>query len=168
MSKVREGYNNPHEKSKMRRNLRRKETVHKKNDRITKAKNGTYGFPKGYYIIDEKLIPEYELVDVPETTSPVYEYSYERIMHTEYIDGEAYEYPIIIPIRKYIGDKVIPAHKKRHLIANHFVDIPERPIRINVTKKFYKKYGNRKVRRSNDIYKYGDYKKVYDVAWNLC
>lgn len=166
MSKVKTNQS-AHYKAKMRRALRRKETIHKKNDRIAKAENNVYGYPAGYYIREEECINEYILVDVPETTVDVFDTSYEMVMYTDYIDGEAYEYPIIVPVRKKIGTKTIPAHKRKQRIDHHYVDLPKIPRRINVTKKFYKNYSNRKIRRSNDIYNHGDYKKVYDVAWSI-
>ena len=168
MSKVKNGYKNAHEKSKLRRNLRRKETAYKKRDRINKANNNVYSYPCGYYIKDEKRINEYILVDVPETTVNVYDCSFERQIHYEIIDGELYEHEVAVPVHKIIGKKTIPAHKKRKWIGCYYKDVPEIPRRINVTKKYYKKTSNRKVRYSKDNYKRGDYKKVFDLWWSLC
>lgn len=158
MSKVKYGYNNAHEKAKLRRNLRRKEGIHKKQMRINNVKNNVYGI-NGYYITNTALKTTYETIIVPETRVPIKEYYREPVE----INGKIY-YMLSVRV---IGEKSIPEHKKRKAIKHEWITIPEKLKRINKTKKWYKKISNKKIRAGADIYNGSNYKKVFDLAWSI-
>ena len=162
MSKVKGEFINAHEKSKLRKSLRRKETAHKKIDRIKKAKNNTYKYPCGYAVRDEQRMGSYESVIIPEHMVDVVEYYYERLFYPEL------GYSIMVPRRKIVGQRRVPEKTVKKHTKTYYVDIPERPVRMNCTKKFYKKESNRRVRRSKELFNNGSYKKVYDLWWELC
>ena len=147
-----------HTKAKIRRNLRRKETRKKINDRISNYKNNVYPFCIGYYVKDEKRVGIYHNVEVPEQTIPIKEYFYETAYDKEL--DMSYKWLTY----RISGYKTIPAHIEKRCIKNEYIPIPERPIRIKSNAKTYaKKEANKKVRRDNKAYNRGLYKKVFDV-----
>lgn len=155
MSKVKNKFDNTHQKAKARRSLRRKETFKIKNNRMKEA-DLYYG---GYFIKD--TINEYKItgkVFVPERE---YNTGYSKVIDvdenghliTKYVEGETR----IIPAhyrktRKFVGEKEIEPYLKRISFRS---------------KKYYKKIANKKVRNRIDTFSDGDYKKVFDVAWNI-
>ena len=167
MSKVKNGYKNPHEKSKLRRNLRRKETIFKKNTRRKNAENNVYHYGRGYYIEHGHFENEYGIVEVPEKKIPIIEYFKEDYFYYDY-DLCDYCWGYVWKER-IIGYKIIPSHKKRVKVRSAiWVETPNRLTRVYIDdKKYFKNQSNRKIRRDNKVYQNGEYKKVYDVAWSI-
>ena len=150
-------------KDKLKRNLRRLETLKKKKDRINFSKQGRYRFMIGYYVRKEKPIGHYEWVTIPERTEWKGHFE-KRIKKIENTDGtfDYVEFPV------YVKDKLvtIPAKTVRKKVNTHYENIPEMPIRINTGLKKYRKAAQRKVRRNSDIaYKGNEYRKAAEVYW---
>ncbi len=155
MSKVKYEFDTPHSKAKARRSLRRKESFKVRNKRMKEA-DLYYG---GYFVKDTRM--EYKItgkVFVPERE---YNTGYSKVIDvdenghliTKYVEGEIR----IIPAhyrktRKFVGEKEIEPYLKR--ISFH-------------SKKYYKKRANKKIRHRIDTFSDGDYKKAFDVAWNV-
>lgn len=158
-------------KSKLRHNLRRVETQHKKNSRIKKSNNNAYRrLGKGYWVEDSKYVWTYKTIDVPEETKNITKpiKKVEIIWNEDHTDFIRKERLVWVVVDK----KTIPAHTKRVRDDYTIEKTTPRVIRCDRKggyKRFIKKYANKVCRKTlvNEPLNRGVYKKTYDVAWEL-
>ena len=159
MSKVKIGYTNAHEKSKLRHQLRRKETMKKKVDRINNCSQYLYG-NTGYFVKRTKPVGIYKTVVVPEHTEPIKRYVYVQKYDTVK--------EVIVKVHEVIieGYKTIPTQKKRQKVSVEYVETPKILKRVKDDAKSHAKhYANRRVRYAKiKTFNNGSYKKLYDIS----
>lgn len=151
-------------KSKLIASLRRKESIKKKQDRISNYNNNIY--TTGYYVRKDKCVNHYEVIDVPEQKKITREYEHKKIRVMNDC-GEIIEKFVYIPT---IIETVIPAHKDKGYLGCEYVKVPAVPRRINIRmKKLWKKQTSRKLRRRpvTEVYNNGSYKKLLDLCWMI-
>ena len=145
MSKVKCTLNSRMSAKKAHRSLRIADTKQKKNNRINNCKNGVYGYGPGYWIT-KNMQYEYEYVDVPEQVIPA-----KRVFES------------------YYPERVIPAHKRKVVKNIITLDDTARPVKMDFSKskKYHRKQAARKTRRYNGDLNHCDYKKLYDLWWQV-
>ena len=145
-------------KVKLRRSLRRMETIKKKVSRINKSCGSEYRCQRGYYV-DGAIWTK--LGESLETQQGVMNVFYE-----EWLKRVSYE-----PYSECFHLAVVPSRYGPSLIETVPVDRnmmhPIRPKRINTNLKQLRKSAERIVRHTNkkELYNGGLYKKLYDIAW---
>jgi hypothetical protein len=148
-------------KTKLRGNLRRIETAKKKKQRLKNVKNNVYPYGKGYYIRNEKEVDTYTTVTIPEHEEDIYHF--ERRTETIWTDEGSYD--ITVPVKIVTGKKIVPERTVRRRIHTEWIPIPERCIHYRLKIKDYRKFANRRIRNSKEVFRNGDYKKAYDIEW---
>lgn len=151
-------------KSKLIKQLRRKETFKKNNDKFTKY------YKYGYYVHDEELEYFYEDVEVPEK---VYEtLKYKKVYHNIYDnDGNLVDYHSRqIP---YIERKVVPAHTEHRIVGREWVKVTPKVRRVDISNlnNYCKKQTNRIIRNQKiddeNVYNKSSYRKVFERNWTI-
>ncbi len=155
----------PHQKSKLRRHLRRKETAATKNNRIKKA--GQFGYGYRYYVKDSRDIRETYEVTIPATDVPVKHVEHIRREHIDkngkvrYID----DYHFITD-----GYKHIPEHTVKR--SRYIETVPTEPYikqKKLDRKKWIRRQAAKKIRNMpiEQLLQRGVFKKAYDIWWSL-
>ncbi len=152
-------------KENARHSLRRKESEYVKNKRMQIAKQHKYMYR--YVVKDARVVKEKVVQTVLEHVENTYHW--ETVTNWVTLEnGRSYpqrEYKRVID-----GQKVVPAHT-----VIRTVKVGEEPVKPHLKesktdrKKWLKRQAAKKVRRADaeDIGSFGNYKKLYDIAWEL-
>ncbi len=159
------GIDGSHIKESLRFCNRRYESRKKKRYRMKRCKNHHNCY---YHIIDEKPIREHFFITEPAHEEPVYYYERVKVKKTDWNGNEYWNTDFI---RKQSGTKMIPEkrRKRTRLIGYESVNPYLEKFDDGKHKKYLRTLANRKLRRRpiTDTFKGGEYKKNYDLWWEL-
>ena len=146
-------------KVKLRRSLRRMETIKKKVSRINKGCGSEYRCQRGYYVDGTIWTKSGGSLETQQGVMNVfYEEWIKRVTYDT--SSECYHFAVVPSGYGPSLIEIVPTD--RNMIH------PIRPKRINTYLKQYRKPAKRIVRHTNteDLYNGGLYKKLYDIAWS--
>ena len=153
-----------HTKSKARRELRRSESEKIRKNRIRSASNNIYGYPRGYWIRNDKWVGERYTTKVPGQYYDKKVRIGDDIRQIIYINqrGEECTMDDVFPIYKwdtvFVGEHEVI--KTRHKLVELKAPVLKR---IWIAKSWYKKQAAKAARRARGLSNGSMYKKVYDM-----